>query len=73
MPGLPILRETCANHLSQHRGLDIHPDSIVVTPGAKPFLFYGIKRINYDLLCLLYCYSEFLGYCLGIYTTILLC
>ena len=41
-PGLPILRETCANHLSQHRGIDVHPDSIVVTPGAKPFLFYGI-------------------------------
>ena len=41
-PGLPILRETCANHLSTHRGIDVHPDSIVVTPGAKPFLFYGI-------------------------------
>ena len=22
-PGLPILRETCANHLSQHRGIDV--------------------------------------------------
>jgi aspartate/methionine/tyrosine aminotransferase len=41
-PGLPILRETCANHLSAHRGIDVHPDSIVVTPGAKPFLFFGI-------------------------------
>ena len=41
-PGIPALREACATHLSNHRGLDVHPDSIVVTPGAKPFLFYGI-------------------------------
>ncbi len=41
-PGIPALREACANHLSAHRGLDISPDSIVVTPGAKPFLFFGI-------------------------------
>ena len=41
-PGIPALREAAANHLSAHRGLDVHPDSIVVTPGAKPFLFYGI-------------------------------
>lgn len=41
-PGIPALREACANHLSTHRGLEISPDSIVVTPGAKPFLFFGI-------------------------------
>ena len=41
-PGIPALREAAANHLSAHRGIDVHPDSIVVTPGAKPFLFYGI-------------------------------
>ena len=41
-PGIPALREACATHLSTHRGIDVHPDSIVVTPGAKPFLFYGI-------------------------------
>ena len=41
-PGIPALREAAAHHLSTHRGLDVHPDSIVVTPGAKPFLFFGI-------------------------------
>ncbi|MBM3680486.1 MAG: pyridoxal phosphate-dependent aminotransferase [Actinobacteria bacterium] len=41
-PGIPALREACASHLSTHRGLEISPDSIVVTPGAKPFLFFGI-------------------------------
>ena len=41
-PGIPALREAAANHLTAHRGIDVHPDSIVVTPGAKPFLFFGI-------------------------------
>ena len=41
-PGIPALREAAANHLTAHRGIDVHPDSIVVTPGAKPFLFNGI-------------------------------
>ena len=40
--GIPALREAAANHLTAHRGIDVHPDSIVVTPGAKPFLFFGI-------------------------------
>ena len=41
-PGIPALREAAANHLTAHRGIDVHPDSIVVTPGAKPCLFFGI-------------------------------
>ena len=41
-PGIPALREAAANHLTSHRGIDVHPDSIVVTPGAKPFLFFGV-------------------------------
>ena len=41
-PGLPVLREACAAHLSQHRGLEIDPGNIVVAPGAKPFLFFGV-------------------------------
>ena len=41
-PGIPALREACAAHLSQHRGLDVRPESILVTPGAKPFLFFGV-------------------------------
>jgi aspartate/methionine/tyrosine aminotransferase len=41
-PGLPELREACAVHLSAHRGLDIDPGRVVVAPGAKPFLFFGV-------------------------------
>src|ERR687888_275419 len=38
-PGLPELREACAAYLSRHRGLEIEPARVIVTPGAKPFLF----------------------------------
>ncbi|MGZ4358584.1 MAG: pyridoxal phosphate-dependent aminotransferase [Gaiellaceae bacterium] len=41
-PGLPVLREACAEHLSRHRGLPISPSRVLVTPGAKPFLFFGL-------------------------------
>jgi aspartate/methionine/tyrosine aminotransferase len=41
-PGLPELREACAAHLSAHRGLQIDPGRVVVAPGAKPFLYFGI-------------------------------
>jgi aspartate/methionine/tyrosine aminotransferase len=41
-PGLPELREACAAHLSAHRGLDIDPGRVVVAPGAKPFLYFGV-------------------------------
>ena len=41
-PGLPVLREACAGHLSRHRGLPIEPNRVLVAPGAKPFLFFGV-------------------------------
>jgi aspartate aminotransferase len=41
-PGLPVLREACAEHLSRHRGLSIDPARVLITPGAKPFLFFGV-------------------------------
>ena len=41
-PGLPELREACAEHLSRHRRLPIDPARVIVAPGAKPFLFFGI-------------------------------
>jgi aspartate/methionine/tyrosine aminotransferase len=41
-PGLPVLREACAAHLSRHRGLAIDPARVAVAPGAKPFLFFGV-------------------------------
>src|SRR5690349_18959670 len=41
-PGLPVLREACAAHLSRHRGLPIDAARVLVAPGAKPFLFFGV-------------------------------
>jgi aspartate aminotransferase len=41
-PGLPVLREACAEHLSRHRGLAVEASSVLVAPGAKSFLFFGV-------------------------------
>jgi aspartate/methionine/tyrosine aminotransferase len=41
-PGMPQLREACAAYLTRSRGLAIEPGRVVVTPGAKPFLFFGV-------------------------------
>ena len=40
--GLTELREAIATQISENRGLDIDPDWVVVTPGAKPIMFYLI-------------------------------
>jgi aspartate/methionine/tyrosine aminotransferase len=44
-PGLPVLREACADYLSRTRSLSIDPARVLVAPGAKPFLFYGVLAI----------------------------
>jgi aspartate aminotransferase len=41
-PGLPALREACAEHISGHRALDVTPERVLIAPGAKPFLFFGL-------------------------------
>jgi aspartate/methionine/tyrosine aminotransferase len=41
-PGLAPVREACAAHLSAHRGLPIEPSRVLLAPGAKPFLFFGV-------------------------------
>ncbi len=41
-PGLPELREVCAEHLSRTRGISVEPSSVLVAPGAKPFLYFGV-------------------------------
>jgi aspartate aminotransferase len=38
--GLKSLREVIANDAGKRRGLEIHPDQVVVSPGAKPNLFF---------------------------------
>jgi aspartate/methionine/tyrosine aminotransferase len=41
-PGIPELREAIAEHLTGSRGVAVTPDRVVVTPGAKPIMFYTI-------------------------------
>jgi aspartate aminotransferase len=41
-PGLPEVREAIAEHVSARLGAPVHPDEVVVTPGAKPILFYSL-------------------------------
>jgi len=40
--GIPELREAIAEYLSESRGVDIDPEEVVVTPGAKPIIFFSI-------------------------------
>ncbi|MBI2002062.1 MAG: pyridoxal phosphate-dependent aminotransferase [candidate division NC10 bacterium] len=44
-PGLPELRQAIARHVSETRGIPIHPDQVVVTPGAKPIMFFTILAL----------------------------
>ena len=45
-PGLPQLREAISENSRQVRGLNTDPNSIVVTPGAKPIMFYVILALS---------------------------
>ena len=40
--GLPELRQAIARSTGVRRGLDFDPEQVVVTPGAKPILFYTL-------------------------------
>jgi aspartate aminotransferase len=44
-PGLPELREAVAAFYSRTRGVEVSPDHVVVTPGAKPIMFYAILAL----------------------------
>jgi aspartate/methionine/tyrosine aminotransferase len=41
-PGLPILREAIAEAVSASRGIPVSPDEVIVTPGAKPVMFFAL-------------------------------
>ena len=43
--GIPEFREVIAQHISETRGIDIHPDEVTVTPGAKPIIFFTILAL----------------------------
>jgi len=40
--GIPELREAIAEYISKTRKIDVDPEEVVVTPGAKPIMFYAI-------------------------------
>jgi aspartate/methionine/tyrosine aminotransferase len=44
-PGLPELREAAAEHLSRTRGVSVDPARVLVAPGAKWFLFFGVLAV----------------------------
>ena len=43
--GLVEFREVIAEHISETRGVEIHPDEVTVTPGAKPIIFFTILAL----------------------------
>ncbi len=44
-PGIPPLREAIAAFLERHGRLRTSPDRVVVTPGAKPIMFFTILAL----------------------------
>ncbi|MFI5202368.1 MAG: pyridoxal phosphate-dependent aminotransferase [Candidatus Kapaibacterium sp.] len=44
-PGLPEFRKTIAEVEGARRGLEFKPEMVVVTPGAKPIMYYAIMGI----------------------------
>jgi aspartate/methionine/tyrosine aminotransferase len=44
-PGLPVLRQAIAEVVSQSRGLPVSPEEVIVTPGAKPIMFFTLLAL----------------------------
>jgi len=40
--GILELREAVAEEMSKTRGIEVNPNQVVITPGAKPIMFFGI-------------------------------
>ena len=43
--GIPELREAIAADVRSRKGIDANPDRVVVTPGAKPIMFYAMLAL----------------------------
>jgi aspartate/methionine/tyrosine aminotransferase len=44
-PGLPQLREAIATDSTRRRGVSVDPSQVIVTPGAKPIMFFAILAL----------------------------
>jgi aspartate/methionine/tyrosine aminotransferase len=43
--GLPPVRQAIADYVSHTRGVRVEPEQVVVTPGAKPIMFFAILAL----------------------------
>lgn len=43
--GLMVLREAIADYVAKTRQIDVQPSEVVVTPGAKPIIFFSILSL----------------------------
>jgi aspartate/methionine/tyrosine aminotransferase len=43
--GVPELRRAIAEHVSRSRGVDVGPEHVIVTPGAKPIMFFTMLSL----------------------------
>ena len=44
-PGIPQLREAIAADVRRWKGIEASPEQVVVTPGAKPIMFYAMLAL----------------------------
>ena len=44
-PGLPELRQAIAAEVSRTRAIDVETENVIVTPGAKPIMFYTMLAL----------------------------
>jgi aspartate/methionine/tyrosine aminotransferase len=43
--GLPEVREAIAKHIGETRSIDVRPEEVVITPGAKPIMYFTILAL----------------------------
>jgi aspartate/methionine/tyrosine aminotransferase len=43
--GLPEVREAIAKHIAETRAIDVTPEEVVITPGAKPIMYFTILAL----------------------------
>lgn len=43
--GMPVIRQTIANYVQKHKGVEARAEEVVVVPGGKPIMFYVILAL----------------------------